>query len=70
MLGHATREDLTTIDTIFYFNRNSKGIKTLRKQVETFEKNVEERARIIEREERLKREKEKLEKEFYQNRSR
>ena len=61
MIGHATDEELSAIDTVFYFNRNSKGIKTLRKQVETFEKNVEERAKIIEREERLKREKEKIE---------
>ena len=61
MIGHATDEELSAIDTVFYFNRNSKGIKTLRKQVETFEKNVEERAKIMEREERLKREKEKIE---------
>ncbi len=62
MIGHATDEELVTLDTIFYFNRNSKGIKTLRKQVEIFEKNVKERAKIIEREERLKREKDFLEK--------
>ena len=61
MIGHATDEELSAIDTVFYFNRNSKGIKTLRKQVEIFEKNVEERAKIMEREERLKREKEKIE---------
>ena len=60
MIGHATDEELSAIDTVFYFNRNSKGIKTLRKQVEIFEKNVEERARIIEREERLKRERDVL----------
>lgn len=67
MVGHATRENLTTIDTIFYFNRNSKEIKALRKQVETFEKNVEERARIIEREEQLKIKKEDLERQLSVN---
>ena len=61
MIGHATDEELSAIDTVFYFNRNSKGIKTLRKQVETFEKNVEERAKIMEREEMLKREIETIE---------
>lgn len=61
MMGHATDEELATLDIIFYFSRNTKNIKSLRKQVETFEKNVEERARIIEREEKLKREKERIE---------
>ncbi|WP_286846786.1 hypothetical protein [Proteiniphilum sp. UBA5463] len=61
MQGQATREDLATLDTLFYFNRDSKKIRELRKQVKVFEKNVEERARIIEREERLKRERETIE---------
>ncbi|MDO5524051.1 MAG: hypothetical protein Q4G48_08410, partial [Bacteroidia bacterium] len=64
MLGQATREDLITMDTIFYFNRNSKKIKALRKQVETYEKNVEERAKLIEREKRLERDKEIIEKQL------
>jgi len=46
---------------LFYFNRKSKKIKTLRKQVEVFEKNVKERAKLIEHEKRLKKEKETLE---------
>ncbi|ULB34428.1 MULTISPECIES: hypothetical protein [Proteiniphilum] len=61
MQGQATREDLATLDTLFYFNRDSKKIRELRKQVKVFEKNVEERARIIEREERLKRERDTIE---------
>lgn len=64
MLGQATPKDLLSIDTVFYLNRNSKGIKAIRKQVETFEKNMEERAKLIEREERLKREREALDNKF------
>lgn len=64
MLGQAGPKDLSTIDTVFYFNRNSKGIKVLRKKIETFEKNVEERAKIIECEERLERDKEIIEKQL------
>lgn len=60
MIGHATQEDMSTMDTIFYFHRNNKKIKKLRKQVEIFEYNIKQRARIIEQEERLKREKEEL----------
>ncbi|MGI6718872.1 MAG: hypothetical protein ACOX4D_07015 [Bacteroidales bacterium] len=37
MIGHATQEDMSTMDTIFYFHRNNKKIKELRKQVEIFE---------------------------------
>lgn len=65
MIGHATQEDMATMDTIFYFNRNNKKIKELRKQVEIFEYNIKQRARILEQEERLKREKEKLENEIF-----
>ena len=57
MQGNATAKELEELDSLFHFNKNSKKIKSLRKQVETFEKNVEERARILEQEERLKREK-------------
>ncbi len=60
MIGHATQEDMSTMDTIFYFHRNNKKIKKLRKQVEIFEYNIKQRARIIEQEERLKREREEL----------
>ncbi|SRR5690554_4344939 len=60
MIGHATQEDMSTMDTIFYFHRNNKKIKELRKQVEIFEYNIKQRARIIEQEERLKREREEL----------
>lgn len=60
MIGHATQEEMVTLDTVFYFNRNNKKIKELRKEVEIFEENVKQRARIIEQEERLKREKEEL----------
>jgi uncharacterized membrane protein len=60
MIGHATQEEMATLDTIFHFHRNNKKIKELRKQVEIFEKNVKQRARIIEQEERLKREREEL----------
>ncbi|MCK9438213.1 MAG: hypothetical protein M0Q12_13530 [Synergistaceae bacterium] len=60
MIGHATQEEMATMDTIFYFHRNNRKIKELRKQVEIFEKNVKQRARIIEQEERLKREREEL----------
>lgn len=59
-IGHATQEDMSTMDTIFYFHRNNKKIKKLRKQVEVFEYNIKQRARIIEQEERLKREREEL----------
>ena len=59
MIGHATQEDMSTMDT-FYFHRNNKKIKELRKQVEIFEYNIKQRARIIEQEERLKREREEL----------
>ena len=62
MIGHATQEEMATMDTIFYFHRNNKKIKEFRKQVEIFEYNVKERARIIEQEERLKREKDALDK--------
>ncbi|MDD4759576.1 MAG: hypothetical protein PHU66_02025 [Bacteroidaceae bacterium] len=61
MLGHATQEELATMDTIFYFHRNQQKIKELRKQVEVFEVNVKQRAKLIEQEERLKKEKEALE---------
>ena len=37
MIGHATQEEMATLDTIFYFHRNNKKIKELRKQVETFD---------------------------------
>ena len=60
MIGHATQEEMATLDTNFYFHRNNKKIKELRKQVETFEYNVKQRAMIIEQEERLKREREEL----------
>ncbi len=56
MQGNATAKDFTKLDTLFHFNRNSKKIKALRKQVESFEENVRQRARILEQEERLKRE--------------
>ena len=61
MIGHATKEEMATMDTIFYFHRNNRKIKELRKQVEIFEENVKQRARIIEQEERLKREKYEIE---------
>ena len=61
MAGNATADDLATMDTLFYFNRNSKKIREPRKQVEVFEENVKQRAKIIEQEERLKREREILE---------
>ncbi len=64
MVGKATREDLSTIDTVSYFKRDSKKIKALRKQVETYEKNVEERAKLIEREKRLERDKKIIEKQL------
>lgn len=62
MQGNATANDFAELDTLFYFNRNSKKIKVLRKQVETFEENIRQRARILEQEERLKKDKELLEK--------
>jgi hypothetical protein len=62
MIGHATKEEMATMDTIFYFHRNNKKIKELRKQVEIFEDNIKQRARVIEQEERLKRKKEALDK--------
>lgn len=61
MIGHVTQEEMATLDTIFYFHRNNKKIKELRKQVETFEYNVKQRVKIIEQEERLKRERKILE---------
>ena len=61
MTGNATADDLATMDTLFYFNRDSRKIRELRKQVEVFEENVKQRAKIIEQEERLKREKDALE---------
>lgn len=60
MIGHATQEDMSTMDTIFYFHRNNRKIKELRKQVEIFEEKVKQRARIIEQEEKLQREKDEL----------
>lgn len=64
MIGHATQEEMATMDTIFYFHRNHQKIKELRKQVEIFEENVRQRARIIEQEERLKMKREKIENEI------
>ena len=61
MRGNATTKDFAELDTLFYFSRNSKKIKTLRKQVETFEENVKQRARIIQQEERLRKNREILE---------
>lgn len=61
MIGHATAKDFEKLDALFYFDRNSKKIKILRKQVEMFEENVRERAKILEREERLKKKREILE---------
>ncbi|MEA5081437.1 MAG: hypothetical protein VB024_07455 [Dysgonamonadaceae bacterium] len=66
MIGHATKEEMTTLDTVFYFHRNNKKIRELRKQVEIFEDNVKQRAKIIEQEERLKKEKEMIERRFHQ----
>lgn len=63
MQGKVTSEDFSIFDSLFYFNRDGKKIKELRKYVEAFEENVKQRARIIEQEERLKAEKERLEKE-------
>lgn len=62
MQGKADSEDFAVLDSVFYFDRNSKKIKELRKQVEVFEENVKERARIIEQEDRLKKEKDRIEK--------
>ncbi|MDD4759583.1 MAG: hypothetical protein PHU66_02060 [Bacteroidaceae bacterium] len=67
MIGHATQEEMATLDTVFYFHRNSRKIKELRKQVETFEYNIKQRAMIIEQEERLKREKDALDEKFHSN---
>ena len=61
MTGNATADDLATMDTLFYFNRNSRKIRELRNQVEVFEENVKQRAKLIEQEERLKREKDAIE---------
>jgi hypothetical protein len=61
--GKVISEDFSIFDSLFYFNRDGKKIKELRKYVEAFEENVKQRARIIEQEERLKAEKERLEKE-------
>ena len=63
MQGKVISEDFSIFDSLFYFNRDGKKIKELRKYVEAFEENVKQRARIIEQEERLKAEKERLEKE-------
>lgn len=62
MQGKADSEDFAILDSVFYFDRNSKKIKGLRKQVEAFEENVKQRARIIEQEEKLKKEKDRIEK--------
>lgn len=62
MQGKADSEDFAILDSVFYFDRNSKKIKGLRKQVEAFEENVKQRAKIIEQEERLKKEKDRIEK--------
>ena len=62
MQGKADSEDFAILDSVFYFDRNSKKIKELRKHVEAFEENVKQRARIIEQEERLKKEKDRIEK--------
>jgi uncharacterized protein YfkK (UPF0435 family) len=61
MIGQVSREELSTIDSIFYFNRNRKKIKELRKHVEIFEENVRQRAKILEQEERLRMKREMLE---------
>lgn len=61
MTGNATTDDLATMDTLFHFNRNSRKIRELRKQVEVFEENVKQRAKLIEQEERLKRERIEIE---------
>src|SRR5690554_5666319 len=65
MLGHASQEEMATMDTIFYFHRNNRKIKELRKQVEIFEEKVKQRARIIEQEEMLKREIEELDEKLH-----
>ena len=65
MIGHATKEEMATMDTIFYFHRNNRKIKELRKQVEIFEENVKQRARILEQEEMLKREIEELDEKLH-----
>lgn len=57
MQVNTTANDLTTLDSLFCFNRDNKKINALRKQVEAFEKNVKQRAKILEQEERLRREK-------------
>ncbi|MDD2330262.1 MAG: hypothetical protein PHW88_05680 [Bacteroidales bacterium] len=62
MQGNATANDFAELDTVFYFNRNSKKIKAFRTQVEAFEENVRQRAKILEQEARLKREKDEIEK--------
>lgn len=62
MQGKADSEDFAILDSVFYFDANSKKIKELRKQVEVFEENVKQRARIIEQEEKLKKEKDGIEK--------
>lgn len=67
MTGNATVDDLATMDTLFYFNRNSRKIRELRKQVEGFEENVKQRAKLIEQEERLKRERYEIESQMPDN---
>lgn len=61
MWGNATANYFAELDSMFSFNRNSKKIKALRKQVEAFEVNVKQRARILEQGERLKRERSAIE---------
>lgn len=62
MQGNATADDFTELDSLFHFNRNSRKIKALRKNVEAFEENVKQRAKILEQEERLRRERKAIEK--------
>ncbi len=62
MQGNATANDFAELDSLFYFDKNSKKIKALRTQVEMFKENVKQRARILEQEERLKKDRELLEK--------
>lgn len=61
MQGNVTTKDFTELYSLFHFNRNSKKIKALRKQVEAFEENVKQRARILGQEERLKKERSLIE---------
>ncbi len=61
MQGNATADDFAELDSLFYFNRNNKKIKALRKHVEAFEESVRQRARILEQEERLRKQRTQLE---------